>query len=98
MNLKFSSTIQEIIDVDDDQETIQFEMYLERQWKDKRIHINTENPRWPRSGELPLSLGVLNHLWKPLITIHHLVDFKKHRVIEDLAGLTINRINRKLSL
>ena len=67
------------------------EIYLERQWKDERIQINQKNPHWSRTGNLPLSLDILNHIWKPLIRIQNLVDFKKQKVIEDLAGLRINK-------
>ena len=91
MELDFVFTIEEIRDVDDERETIQIEIYLERQWKDERIQINQKNPHWSRTGNLPLSLDILNHIWKPLIKIQNLVDFKKHKVIEDLAGLIINK-------
>ena len=96
IDLDFTFAIEDIRNIDDEQETIQIEMYLERQWMDERINVNTENPLWPRSGELPLNLGILDHLWKPFITIRNLVDFKKHSVIEDLAGLKINK-NKTIS-
>ena len=91
MEVEFEFKIEEVREISDVHETIQIEMFLERKWIDNRIQTNPENPHWSRTGELPISLSVLDNLWKPSITIQKLVNFKKHVVIEDLAGLIINK-------
>jgi len=91
-NVKFSLVIQEIREVNDNDETIQIQMFLKRSWKERRILVNDTSSRWKRNkGVLTENLGILHYLWRPYITIYRLVDFKKHTVINDLTGIRVQK-------
>ena len=77
--------IDEVLAINDKDNSITFACYFNIQWTDERIQTN---PNFPNSDNLvPVNLELVNSLWMPNVFIYNLKTYKTQNVLNKVAGL-----------
>merc|ERR1712212_981941 len=96
MNIHYTFSIREVSEVIDNEQILKIPMYFTVSWTEERLVIDQKNPVWLTSVSGPANQSTedaetLNLLWKPNLEIYGLQEFKKQRILGEMAGLRISR-------
>lgn len=96
MNIHYTFSIREVSEVVDNEQTLKIPMYFTVSWTEERLDIDQNSPVWSTSVSGPANQSTedaetLNLLWKPNLEIYGLQEFKKQRILGEMAGLRISR-------
>jgi len=96
MNIHYAFSIREVSEVVDSDQTLQIPMYFTVSWTEDRLVVDQQSPVWSASltgpaNESTEDAGTLKQLWKPNLEIYGLQEFKKHHILNEMAGLRISR-------
>jgi len=96
MNIHYAFSIREVSEITDRDQTLQIPMYFSVSWTDDRLMVNQRSHVWKTSVSGPANQSnedaeTLNQLWKPNLEIYGLQEFKKHNILNEMAGLRISR-------
>ena len=93
----FDYTIHDIHEVNDQKQTVTFDMYFKIKWYEPRVHINTTSVKWIEQAlmideeyYLSLPLEYMDKLWVPDSEIYALDQYKLHNVLRPLASFRVN--------
>jgi len=99
MNIHYAFSIREVSEVVDNDQTLQIPMYFSVSWVDDRLTVDQKSHVWKTSVSGPANQSnedaeTLDQLWKPNLEIYGLQEFKKHNILNEMAGLRISRSKR----
>lgn len=99
MNIHYAFSIREVSEVVDKDQTLQIPMYFTVSWTEDRLEVDQNSPVWMGSKTGPANESTedaetLKQLWKPNLEIYGLQEFKKHNILNEMAGLRISRSKR----
>jgi len=96
MNIHYAFSIREVSEVVDNEQTLQLPMYFSVAWREDRLTVDSGHPAWEGSITGPANQSTedaetLKLFWKPNLEIYGLQEFKKHSILNQMAGLRISR-------
>ena len=91
LNVTIVALFKDIIAVNDDDNNIKFSMEVDMKWVDYRIKSNLNSSSWIEDDIkwVHLNLKWLEYLWKPLIAIQNIVEFKVKKILDNQAFLEL---------
>ncbi len=69
--------------------TVTVTLFIDLTWREPRLETNFTQEQIEQNKRVPLNLRNVDLIWKPDIFISNLVDYKEHKVLDPLAGLSI---------
>jgi len=96
MNIHYAFSIREVSEVIDSEQTLEIPMYFTVAWTDDRLVVDQTHRAWKKSTTGPVNESTedaetLKLFWKPNLEIYGLQEFKKHNILNEMAGLRISR-------
>jgi len=96
MNIHYAFSIREVSEVIDSEQTLEIPMYFTVAWTDDRLVVDQSHRAWKKSTTGPVNESTedaetLKLFWKPNLEIYGLQEFKKHNILNEMAGLRISR-------
>jgi len=99
MNIHYAFSIREVSEVTDSEQTLEIPMYFTVAWTDDRLEVDQTHRAWQKVTSGPVNESTedaetLKLFWKPNLEIYGLKEFKKHNILNEMAGLRISRSKR----
>jgi len=96
MNIHYRFSIREVSEVIDSEQTLEIPMYFTVAWTDDRIKVDQTHRAWKKAMTGPVNESTedaetLKLFWKPNLEIYGLQEFKKHNILNEMAGLRVSR-------
>merc|ERR1719419_2193117 len=79
----------EVSKINDIELTMTFELYFDLMWEESRFVINETSEKWGQDGSFMGSTNFVKSLWLPDIQIFKCKQFKKRKIVTDVAGLIV---------
>jgi len=86
----------EVSKINDIELTMTFELYFDLMWEETRFVINETSEKWGQDGSFMGSTNFVKSLWLPDIQIFKCKQFKKRKIVTDVAGLIVWNDKRML--
>lgn len=79
----------EVSKINDLELTMTFELYFDLMWEESRFVVNETSEKWGQDGSFMGSTNFVKSLWLPDIQIFKCKQFKKRKIVTDVAGLIV---------
>ncbi len=90
LNVSLAIWITDIISVNDLENTLSLDYFVDMYWTDPRLTLNSEVVDWANKSEVAVGLDLMKFLWLPDLEIGNLKEFHQNNIVGKVGSFELS--------